>query len=204
MNRPDNKLLCPPEEKPDLEIRNQATVVEYLAEFVRIGRTRITEGDILTIHRLTIAGIYPCAGNYRGVTTQIEITDTDHKPAHPSTVQIDVRDMLEWLYDGGRNESSIRRAAFIVWKVNAIHPFNGGNGRVARALAYLVLVSEVGPIFAGRPLPTILKARKEAYVAALKAGDRGDLTPMEKLVLECFEAQLADIRRTASGKKRSK
>ncbi len=204
MQEHDEKLLCAPEEKAKYEIRNQATVVEYLDEFVRKGRNRITEADILAIHGLTIEGIYPCAGNYRDVTTQITITDTNHEPAHPSMVQFEIRDMLEWLYNGGRNESPISRAAYVVWKVNAIHPFSGGNGRVARALAYLVLVSEVGPVFAGRPLPAILKTRKGEYVAALKEGDRGNLAPMEKLVLVCFQAQLADIQKMASSKKRHK
>ena len=204
MQRHDKKLLCPLEEKVRREIQNQATVVEYLDEFIRNGRSRITEADVLAIHRLTIEGIYPCAGTYRGVTTQVTITDTDHEPAHPSMVQIEVRDMLEWLYNGGRDQSPISRAAYVVWKVNATHPFNGGNGRVARALAFLVLLSEVGPVFAGRPLPTIMKDKKDEYVVALKEGDHGNMVPMERLVLECFQAQLADIQKMASSRKRHK
>lgn len=78
-------------------------------------------------------------------------------------------------------------------KINAIHPFNGGNGRVASALAYLVIVSEVAPVFAGESLPTKLKARKPEYLGGLQAADKGDLTQLEQLVLECFQSQLADI-----------
>ncbi len=70
----DEKLLCPPEKKSDLEIRNQAIVAEYLADFVRHDRTRITEGVVLEIHGLTIADIYPCAGNYRDALTRIEVS----------------------------------------------------------------------------------------------------------------------------------
>jgi fido (protein-threonine AMPylation protein) len=43
--------------------------------------------------------------------------------------------MLEWLYDGGKDFSPVYRAAYVMWKTNAIHPFNGGNGRVAHAVA---------------------------------------------------------------------
>jgi len=85
-----------------------------------------------------------------------------------------------------------------MWKLNAIHPFNGGNGRVARSLAYLIIVSEVAPIFAGEPLPTKLKARKDAYVDGLQAADKGDLQPLDSLVLKCFEEQLSDIARQAA------
>lgn len=193
----DEKLLCSPEEKADFEIINQKDVVEYLADFVSRGRNRITEGDVLEIHRLTIKGIYPCAGHFRDARTEITITDTDHKPSHPSQVRQEVNDMLEWHYGPGKQCSPVQRAARMMWKVNAIHPFNGGNGRVARSLAYLVIASDVAPIFAGEPLPTKLKHRKDAYILGLKSADHGNMQPLEKLILGCFEEQLADIYSTA-------
>jgi hypothetical protein len=58
------KLLCPIEKKADIEIANQAVVAEFLAAFVNNGRSRIIEGDVLEIHRLTIEGIYPCRGTF--------------------------------------------------------------------------------------------------------------------------------------------
>ncbi|MDP9267535.1 MAG: Fic family protein [Acidobacteriota bacterium] len=190
----DEKLLCPRDEKANYEIRNQGVVVEYLADFVQNERTRITEGAVTEIHRLTIQDIYPCAGNFRDALTRVEITDTEHQPSHASMVRIDVQDMLSWLYDGdGKARSPIERAAYVMWRTNAIHPFNGGNGRVARALAYLVMVSEVAPVFAGDPLPAILKRRKAEYVAGLKAADVGSLKPLENLVLDCFQQQIASI-----------
>src|SRR5215469_10707615 len=187
------KLLCPIEKKADLEIANQAVVAEYLAEFVQ-NKRRITTGAVLEIHALTIEGIYPCAGNFRDALTRVEITDTDHKPAHASQVRVEVNDMLEWLYsDEGRSRTASYRATRVLWQLNAIHPFNGGNGRVARAIAYLVMVSEVAPIFAGEPLPAKLKRRKGEYVDGLKAADRGDHAPLQNLVLQCFQEQLADL-----------
>jgi fido (protein-threonine AMPylation protein) len=189
----DDKLLCPLEKKADLEIRNQVIVAEYLADFVKNERSRITEGVLLEIHGLTIQDIYPCAGNYRDALTLITITDTDHKPAHASQVRLEVIDMLEWLYSAGKANSALGRASYVLWKVNHIHPFNGGNGRVARALAYLVMVSEVAPIFAGEPLPAKLKKRKVEYVAGLKSADKGDLRPLQQLVLECFQQQITEV-----------
>jgi fido (protein-threonine AMPylation protein) len=188
-----DKLLCPLEKKADIEIANQATVVEFLADFVKNQRSRITESDILQIHALTIEGIYPCAGNYRNALTQVSITDTDHQPAHPSQIRHEVNDMLEWLYGAGRSRGALHRAAHVLWKINNIHPFNGGNGRVARSVAYLVMVSEVAPIFAGEPLPAKLKKRKSEYVQGLKAADKGNLTPLQELVLECFQQQISEI-----------
>lgn len=186
-------LLCRPEEKQALEISNQAHVVEYLADFIQKKRSRITESDVLEIHRLTIEGIYPCAGKYRDALTRVEITDTDHKPAHPSQVRSDIRDMLDWLVGRGLAESPAGRAAYLLWRTNAIHPFNGGNGRVARAMAYLVVLLDVAPIFAGESLPTKLKARKPEYIDGLKSADKGNLVPLEALVLSCLQAQISEV-----------
>jgi Fic family protein len=186
-------LLCSPEEKQTIEITNQANVVDYLAEFVKQGRTRITESVVFEIHRLTIENLYPCAGKYRTPLTHVEITGTDHKPSQPALVRIDVRDMLDWLDNEGQPESPIRRASFVLWKTNAIHPFNGGNGRVARALAYLVISIEVAPLFAGESLPARLKARKGEYIEGLKAADKGNLAVLEELVLACVQAQISQV-----------
>jgi Fic family protein len=133
-------------------------------------------------------------GHFRDALTLVEITDTDHKPAHASQVRLEVNDMLESLYSGeGKSRNPLHRAAYVLWRLNYIHPFNGGNGRVARAIAYLVMVSEVAPIFAGEPLPAKLKRRKTEYVDGLKAADRGDLGPLRNLVLQCFQDQVADV-----------
>ncbi|MFZ0882227.1 MAG: Fic family protein [Candidatus Acidiferrales bacterium] len=182
-----------PEEKQTIEITNQANVVDYLAEFVRHGRTLITESDVFEIHRLTIENLYPCAGNYRTALTRMVITDTDHKPSQPSQVRSDVRDMLDWLENAGHAESPIHRASHVLWKTNAIHPFNGGNGRVARALAYLVISIEIAPIFEGEPLPAKLKTHKREYIEGLKAADKGNLQMLEQLVLACVQEQITEV-----------
>jgi fido (protein-threonine AMPylation protein) len=198
-----NPLLCRPDEKQSLEITNQAHVVEYLAEFIK-HRTRITESDVSEIHRLTIENIYPCAGNYRTPLLLVKITDTDHEPSHTALIRSDVRDMLDWLYGEGRSESPIRKAAYVLWRTNAIHPFAGGNGRVARALAYLVIIIEVAPIFAGESLPAKLKARKREYIEALKIADKGNLAILEQIVLECVQEQISEGRRKRKNKKKGK
>ena len=78
-----DKLLCALEEKAAREIENQAAVVEYLDDFVKKGRLRVTESVLLEIHRITIDGIYPCAGNFRDARTLIEISGSTHQPSHP-------------------------------------------------------------------------------------------------------------------------
>ncbi|HEY0702159.1 MAG TPA: Fic family protein [Candidatus Acidoferrales bacterium] len=191
----ENPLLCPPDQKQTLEISNQAAVVDFLADFVKTGRKRITESDLLAIHFLTIRNIYPCAGKYRTALNQIEITDSTHTPSAPSQVILDTRDMLDWLERAGREQSPVHRATYLLWKTNAIHPFSGGNGRTARALAYLLILIEIAPIFAGESLPSKLRARKADYIAGLKAADRGSLFLLESLVQDCLREQIDEARR---------
>ena len=43
-------------------------------------------------------------------------------------------------------------AAFVLWRLNNIHPFINGNGRTARACAYFVLCVRAGGWLAGQPI----------------------------------------------------
>jgi len=63
-------------------------------------------------------------------------------------------------------------AAFILWRLNHIHPFVNGNGRTARAAAYFALCVKLGGWLPGTPnLPARLKNHDCEYLAAIKAAD---------------------------------
>lgn len=63
-------------------------------------------------------------------------------------------------------------AAWLHHRFTQIHPFQDGNGRVARALATLVLVKAVR-------FPLVVRsASKNTYLDALEAADLGDLKPL--------------------------
>jgi hypothetical protein len=66
-------------------------------------------------------------------------------------------------------------AAWLHHRFTQIHPFQDGNGRVARTLATLVFLRE-----AWFPLIVDRKQRAE-YIEALEAADAGDLEPLVKL-----------------------
>lgn len=67
-------------------------------------------------------------------------------------------------------------AAWLHHRFTQIHPFQDGNGRVARALASLVLVR------AGLFPLVVTRDDNPTYLDALNAGDRGDLQPLVDLV----------------------
>lgn len=84
-----------------------------------------------------------------------------------------------------------------MWRLNWIHPFADGNGRTARAVAYLVLCARSGFVLPGRKtIPEQIADRRAPYYAALEAidaspdTDNPDLTAMENLLAACLRQQL--------------
>lgn len=74
-------------------------------------------------------------------------------------------------------------AAWLHHRFAQIHPFQDGNGRVARALATLVMIR------AGWLTLVVTDAMRGEYLEALEAADAGDLAPLVKI--------FADIQRRA-------
>ncbi len=75
-----------------------------------------------------------------------------------------------------RGVSAEVQAAWLHHRFAQIHPFQDGNGRVARAVASLVLVKD--GLF-----PLVVRRDDRArYVGALEAADRGDLKPFVELI----------------------
>jgi hypothetical protein len=106
--------------------------------------------------------------------------------------------MLDWLYDGGKAFSPVYRAAYVMWKINAILVRLHTLWLFTRSMvARDEWLSEIAPVFAGESLPAKLKARKPEYLDGLQAADKGDLSKLEQLVLECFESQFDDLARKA-------
>ena len=69
-------------------------------------------------------------------------------------------------------------AAWLHHRFTQIHPFQDGNGRVARALATLVLGKE-------RRFPLVVRSKaKGEYLDALEAADLGDLKPLVSFFTE--------------------
>lgn len=84
-------------------------------------------------------------------------------------------------------------AAYVLWRLNSIHPFINGNGRTARAACYFVLSLKHNSVLPGHVvLPARLKINKPPYLDALRAADGGDLAPLEQLIAHLLMAQFAN------------
>jgi Fic family protein len=129
----------------------------------------------------------------------------------PPTFVVDEMEQLLRLYQDmeSSNRPAVIRAAWLHHRFTQIHPFQDGNGRVARALTAFVFVKDGGfPIVVDRDL-------RGVYIDALEAADRGELRPLVRLfarlekqeieeALSLSEASLADVSRPQEGTLRSK
>jgi len=85
-------------------------------------------------------------------------------------------------YTGEAVDAAVR-AAWLHHRFTQIHPFQDGNGRVARALASLVLVQ------AGLFPLVVTRDERGIYVEALEAADRGKLAPLVQFNARSQRAQ---------------
>ncbi|MCP1998546.1 Fic family protein [Nitrobacter winogradskyi] len=98
-------------------------------------------------------------------------------------------------------------AAYLMWRLNWIHPFADGNGRTARIVSYVVLSIRAGAILPGTPtIPDQIVDNRNPYFEALDAADaafrdgRIDVSKMEELLGSLLANQLAKFYQSAGGR----
>ena len=193
-------LLCSPEDKPRLEARNgvdQLGYIDYLINTLRAAEVR--ESQILELHGIAVADVYPCGGQYRDARSNVVITGSAHELPPPSQVPSLVADLVTTLNEQRDTAPAVDRAAYALWRFNWIHPFRGGNGRSARALCYLVICMDLELVPPGQPqFPTVIYENRAEYVRALRIADSSvregrnpDLGPMRIVVENAIMRQLA-------------
>ncbi len=135
-----HQLFTSAEQKAELEARNGLLQFDEVIRLIKQGFV-LRPSILQRLQRLAIQDIYTCAGNYR--TGPVLIAGTTHQPPLAHEVPEQVEELCEYV-NTHKDRSALHLAAFVMWKVNWIHPFSGGNGRTSRALSYLVLCSRLG------------------------------------------------------------
>jgi len=104
------------------------------------------------------------------------------------------------------DSTPVHLGAYLLWRLNWIHPFRDGNGRTSRAIAYLVLCARLAMRLPGtKTIPERIATTKQPYYTALDRADaawtagRVDVAAMEQLLSDHLAAQLVDIHYAATG-----
>lgn len=114
-------------------------------------------------------------------------------PAPPHQVPALMQMFVDEVNRNWERADPVQLAAFVLWRLNHIHPFINGNGRTARVTCYYVICLKLGGWLPGVPiLPELIRANRDEYVDALKAVDASLATGLDLSVLHAFLSRLLD------------
>lgn len=99
-----------------------------------------------------------------------------HEYAPPEQTTSEMERLLTMHHAHGQAFPTPVEAAWLHHRFVQIHPFEDGNGRVARTLMSYVYVQR------GEPPPIITTAEKADYIATLEQADLGDLRPLARML----------------------
>jgi Fic family protein len=203
----DAELITDPDQLAKQEalngLRQFDAVVEMVEYHLHPDRPfRFRPSQILHLHRIALEGISSYAGNWR--PAGIEIGGSKHRPVGAHQVPEMVEDLCEYVNQNWTNHSALHLSAYVMWRLNWIHPFTDGNGRTSRAASYLVLCLRIGYLLPGRrTIPDQISEDRTPYYKALEAADRAssvetiDLSEMEELLSGMLAKQLVAIHEDA-------
>jgi Fic family protein len=193
-------LISDPIEEAKRESENAVAqfdrVLDLIDEVVRGSRPfRLRTSIVLDLHRVALNGLSHYAGNYR--PADVEIGQSKHIPPKAHLVAELIEEMCDFVMDNFESGRALHLCAYVMWRLNWIHPFTDGNGRTSRALAYFVLCAKIGYRLPGHvTLPEQIACNKPPYYAALEKADNHweegvlDLSDLESLLDECLAKQL--------------
>jgi Fic family protein len=201
-------LITDPAARAELEARNALRqfdlsiriVDEWIAHRDRPFRLR--PSIIMQLHSTALEGLSSFAGRYR--PAGVAIGGSSHQPPKAFQVPEFVEELCEYVNDNW-DKSALHLCAYVMWRLNWIHPFDDGNGRTSRAVSYVVLCVRLGFRLPGRrTIPEQIAENKPPYYRALEAADaayrdrRIDVTALESLLDGMLAKQLIEVYRNAS------
>ena len=176
-------------EEPQLTVAiigDQQDAIESVFSFVNGGRTLSTSyikelHSLFTRHQPTAEGrdqfgsavqVPLIRGDYKRQANNPTGTDgTVHVYCPPEHVAAEMDRLVE-MHARHRDAAPEVEAAWLHHRFTQIHPFQDGNGRIARALATLIFIK-------ANWLPLVVRDRdRRDYLDALETADDGDLQPL--------------------------
>jgi Fic family protein len=150
--------------KDHLEALDHYDAIRYVRELAR-EKTPLTESDVRNLHRLVVQRSRPAiAGLYADLARYVRTETGRYDFPSPSEIPALTGDFARWL---GTALDTPETAFTAHRRLVDIHPFNDGNGRIARLLMNLILIRGGYPPIAVRP------EDQPAYIRALQQAQAG-------------------------------
>lgn len=188
--------LVPDETNPvyqDLAIANLSRQYGFLRSLVdasvKLNRPMLSHEVIKALNYHAIACLHSSCGVWRPCEvhagTGPDVFNPPPSWSVPGLMNMFVDEVNRFWGD----TDAVYLAAFVLWRLNYIHPFVNGNGRTARVTCFFVLCLRVGGwIDMDVLLPELIRANRPEYVAALKHADATykagavDLAPLHTML----------------------
>ena len=184
-----------------IEEQNLLRQYDLLSNCIEIGLEKgIDSFDKYTLWALNyaaVANIAQFGGRYR----EDPIYVGNHNPPHFREVPMLMDRMFSLIHE---NWTVVDRptylAAFVLWRLNWIHPFVEGSGRTARASCYYLISLKQRRLLPGTKIvPERIREDRDPYIESLRAADRSwnegklDVSAMASYLESLLKGQLTEI-----------
>lgn len=171
--------------KEHLEVINHSAAIDFVENQVNHAG-ELDERTLKMIHYLILKNIDDeNAGVYRSIN--VRISGSQHTPPHFLQVSQEMNELFTWYEQEKESLHPVKLAALFHFKFVYIHPFADGNGRTARLLMNLILMSHGFP-------PAIVKAedsqRLHYYETLETASVQNNTESFIELISKCVEESL--------------
>ncbi|TAG53622.1 MAG: Fic family protein [Cytophagales bacterium] len=171
--------------KDHFDVKGHNEGINFILSLVKDERS-ITESDIRALHKLILVEPYEVdtvtpsglsskkmilIGNYKKEPNHVKTkTGEIHYYASPEDTPFLMQELLKWYSQCVQNKEihPLVTTALFHHKLTEIHPFDDGNGRMARLLMNLILLK------AGFPPVVVRNEDKNNYYEALSLADAGE------------------------------
>ena len=167
--------------KDFVETKNHAEAINSLEDFI-VSKQPLTEYFIKSLHAVLLKDIdhtVALGGDGKRIQKTLQIGQYKTRPNHvltlsgkihhytdPLQVHPEMEQLINWYKKQNIEENSINIAAELHYRFVNIHPFDDGNGRLARLLMNLILIK------AGYPPCIIQNIHRKKYLELLEQTDR--------------------------------
>lgn len=181
--------------KDYLDIKGHNNAINYLSDLVRQDVV-LTESDIRGLYEILLVEPYKSSaktaeethvnrlikiGEYNSVPNHVQTqTGEIHYYASPEETPAMMGDLMQWYRTELAKEElhPVAFAATFHYRFVSIHPFDDGNGRMARLLMNLILMQK-------RYVPVVIRLEeREQYYLALEKADSWELEDFVEMVGE--------------------
>jgi Fic family protein len=148
--------------------------------------------DLLQAHAHLTDTLIGESGRFRSVG--VAVMGGDGTMLHRGALSAQVPELVAQLLDWGKNSEAhpLIKSSAIHYRLEYIHPFRDGNGRIGRLWQTLIL-SQWNPLFAWMPVETLVHHNQALYYKALQdshAGTAVDCRPFINFMLDALANSL--------------